>query len=475
MVPVNPETKTTPPRRRWRTLPAVAAVLCLSAAALAAGPAPAARAAEPVRDAGSVRVFVNKSHPLSPLKYKPSDLAYIKGTGFRMRKEAAGKLASLFTGARNAGHRLTVVSAYRSYGQQSALYSDYVRSYGQAYADSISARPGFSEHQTGLAADVGQLTPTCQLEACFGSTSDGRWVAKNAYKYGFIVRYPKGQQQVTGYTYEPWHLRYVGAKLAATMHTKGIPTLEHYYTVGKPSLRGTADLLATDAAGDLWRYPGGTGTLRPRVRIDTTGYDTVQAGFAVDWNRDGTLDLLLQMKDGRLLANYGKAGGGFRDPALVGAGFKGMSLAAGRWVGTHRHPGVVARSADGTLRYYRNPSGGKLAAGTRIASGFAGARFAMADWDRDGQQDLLVIRGGALYVQRGDGAGRFAGAARKAGSRGWNDVAGLTPLRGYAGSGSTGLMAKFKDGTLRYYPYSQGRLGSRSTEATGFGNRTVFR
>jgi D-alanyl-D-alanine carboxypeptidase len=99
----------------------------------------------------------------------------------------------------------------------------------------------------------------------------------------------------------------------------------------------------------------------------------------------------------------------------------------------------------------------------------------MADWDRDGRQDLLVIRGGALYVQPGDGAGRFAGAARKAGSSGWNDVAGLTPLRGYAGSGSTGLMAKFKDGTLRYYPYSQGKLGSRSTEAAGFRNRTVFR
>ncbi|MCG2623220.1 D-alanyl-D-alanine carboxypeptidase family protein [Arthrobacter sp. I2-34] len=463
-----------PPRSRWRNLLATAAVLCLSAGVLSAVPAPAAQAAEPVRDAGSIKVFVNKSHPLSPLKYKPADLATVKGTGYSLRKEAAGKLAGLFSGARKAGHRLKVVSAYRSYGQQSSLYSSYVRTYGRAYADSISARPGYSEHQTGLAVDVGQATATCWLEACFGSTPEGRWVAKNAYKYGFIVRYPKGQQQVTGYTYEPWHLRYVGVTLASVLRTRGIPTLEHYYTVGKPSLRGTADLLATDPAGDLWRYPGGTGKLRPRVRIDTTGYNTVQAGFALDWNRDGTLDLLLQLKDGRLLANYGKAGGGFRSPVQVGAGFRGMSLAAGRWVGTHKYPGVVARTAGGTLRYFRNASGKAVSAGTRIATGFAGARLTMADWDRDGRQDLLAIRGGALYVQRGDGAGRFAGAARKVGSRGWNDVAGLTPLRGYAGRGSTGLMAMFKDGRLRYYPYSQARLGSGSTEATGFRNRTVF-
>ncbi|NKX51340.1 M15 family metallopeptidase, partial [Arthrobacter deserti] len=214
---VDAETGTCPrrgARRRLRTVlaAAAAALLCLSGAGLSATPllpSPPAAAAEPVRDAGDIRVFVNKSHPLSPLKYKPADLARAAGTGYLLRKEAAGQLARFFSGARAAGHRLAVVSAYRSYGQQSALYSSYVRQFGRAYADSISARPGYSEHQTGLAVDVGQAGAACRLSACFGSTPEGRWVAKNAYKYGFIVRYPKGQQKVTGYTYEPWHLRYV--------------------------------------------------------------------------------------------------------------------------------------------------------------------------------------------------------------------------------------------------------------------------
>ncbi|MFD1211888.1 D-alanyl-D-alanine carboxypeptidase family protein [Arthrobacter sp. GCM10027362] len=457
---------------------AAAAALCLAGVGLSAAPlvpAQTAQAAEPIRDAQSIKVFVNKDHPLSPVSYRPADLTTIKGTGFTLRKAAAAKLSSLFTGARKAGHRLAVVSAYRSYSYQAALYDSYVRSYGRAYADTISARPGYSEHQTGLAVDVGQARTTCQLEACFGSTPEGRWVAGNAYKYGFIVRYPKGQQKVTGYTYEPWHLRYVGVTLATAMRTKSIPTLEHYYTLGKPSIRSAADLLAADAAGDLWRYPGGTGRLGARVRIDTGGYDTVRAGFTLDWNRDGTLDMLLQMKDGRLLVNFGKAGGGFRNPVKVGDGFAGMTLAAGRWVAGHKYPGVLARTSAGTLRYYRNASGRAVSKATTAASGFSGARFTMADWDQDGRQDLLAVRGAALYVQRGNGTGGFSGAARRIGSGGWNSVAGLTPLRGYAGPGSTGLMATFKNGTLRYYPYGKGGFGSRSTEATGFKNRTVFR
>ncbi|NKX55227.1 D-alanyl-D-alanine carboxypeptidase family protein [Arthrobacter mobilis] len=468
------------PRTRLRTAlaAAAAAALCLAGVGLPATPllpAQPARAAEPVRDAGSITVFVNKDHPLSPLRYRPADLATIKGTSFALRTEAAGKLAGLFSGARKAGHRLAVISAYRSYAQQDALYASYVRSYGRAYADTISARPGYSEHQTGLAVDVGLASGSCGLAACFGSTAEGRWVARNAYRYGFIIRYPKGQQQVTGYTYEPWHLRYVGVKLAAALRAGKVPTLEHYYVLGKPSIRSGADLLAADSAGELWRYPGGTGRLGPRVRIDSGGYDTVQAGFALDWNRDGVRDLLLQMKDGRLLVNYGKAGGGFRNPVRAGSGFRGITLAAGRWSGTHKYPGLVGRTSSGALRYYRNASGGAVSKGITVASGFAASRLTMADWDQDGRQDLLAVRGQALYVQRGDGAGKLSGTARRIGSRGWDAVAGLTPLRGYTGKGSTGLMARFGNGTLKYYPYSQGAFGTRSTESTGFKSRNVFR
>jgi D-alanyl-D-alanine carboxypeptidase len=102
---------------------------------------------------------------------------------------------------------------------------------GQAEADRTSARPGYSEHQTGLAFDVEVSGGKCHLEKCLGETPDGKWVAANAYKYGFIVRYPEGKENVTGYDYEPWHLRYVGTDLASEMHTKSVQTLEEFFNI----------------------------------------------------------------------------------------------------------------------------------------------------------------------------------------------------------------------------------------------------
>ena len=114
------------------------------------------------------------------------------------------------------------VSGYRSYSQQASLYDSYVRQYGQATADTLAARPGFSEHQTGLAMDIGNASGVCALQACFATTPAGKWAAANAATYGFIIRYPAGAEAVTGYTYEPWHLRYVGRDLArAGQHHPG--------------------------------------------------------------------------------------------------------------------------------------------------------------------------------------------------------------------------------------------------------------
>ncbi len=100
---------------------------------------------------------------------------------------------------------------------------------GKAVADTQSARPGFSEHQTGLAADIEPASRTCEVQECFGDTPEGQWVAANAYKYGFVIRYPKDMQHVTGYIYEPWHVRYVGKKLAEQMHKEGVATLEQFF------------------------------------------------------------------------------------------------------------------------------------------------------------------------------------------------------------------------------------------------------
>ncbi|XAS66168.1 M15 family metallopeptidase [Micrococcaceae bacterium Sec5.7] len=172
---------------------------------------------------------VNKITPNSPVNRIPSDLSAVGSQS--LRREAALQLQRLFSVAASAGITMTAVSGYRSYAAQSSLYSSYVVAYGQAYAETISARPGYSEHQTGLAMDLGNPNGACGLQACFAGTPSGSYAAANAWKYGFIIRYPDGLSAITGYTYEPWHLRYVGTKVAADMHNRGVRTLEQYLGV----------------------------------------------------------------------------------------------------------------------------------------------------------------------------------------------------------------------------------------------------
>lgn len=148
--------------------------------------------------------------------------------GYQIRSDAKGAADSLIAAASNAGYPLKVISAYRSYEYQKNLYNNYVVRDGQAAADTYSARPGFSEHQLGLVADVGN--GSCDLETCFGDTPAGKWIAANAQNYGFIVRYPKGKEAETGYQYEPWHLRYIGVDVAKSVYTSG-KTLDQYYNV----------------------------------------------------------------------------------------------------------------------------------------------------------------------------------------------------------------------------------------------------
>lgn len=134
------------------------------------------------------------------------------------------------TDAADAGAAFRVSTAYRSYGFQQSLYQGYVSQYGTASADRRSARPGYSEHQTGLALDVYD-TPDHHLTSSFGDTAAGVWLAAHAYEYGFIVSYPEGYESVTGYVWEPWHLRYVGPDVAGAMHEAGIATLQEFMGV----------------------------------------------------------------------------------------------------------------------------------------------------------------------------------------------------------------------------------------------------
>ncbi len=171
----------------------------------------------------SIWVVVNKKRPL-PSSYVPSDLTAVSGG--QIRAEASTNLTNLVTTAKNAGHALSVISSYRSYSTQQTTYNGWVARDGVAQADTYSARPGHSEHQSGLAVDLGN--GVCNLEICFGDTTAGKWLAANSSNFGFIIRYPSGKDNITGYQYEPWHLRYVGLELAKELQ-KTSQTMEEFF------------------------------------------------------------------------------------------------------------------------------------------------------------------------------------------------------------------------------------------------------
>lgn len=145
-----------------------------------------------------------------------------------MREEAASALENMFSGAKNDGIELAAVSGYRSYGRQETLFNAEVNKVGEEKALQAVARPGSSEHQTGLTMDISSKTNNFNLNEQFGTTKEGVWLAHNAHKYGFILRYPRGKEGITGYMYEPWHFRYVGIKAATEIYENDW-TLEEYF------------------------------------------------------------------------------------------------------------------------------------------------------------------------------------------------------------------------------------------------------
>ncbi len=169
----------------------------------------------------SISFVVNKKRPL-PDGYTPTDLDGM------LRKEPKEKLDVLLSEARLQSINLRVISGYRSQSSQGSLYSSYFARDGQDLADTYSARPRYSEHQTGLAVDLGNSDNGCDLDICFSETPGGKWLSQNAYKFGFIIRYQKDKTNITGYQFEPWHLRYVGANIAKELHSSN-KTLEEYF------------------------------------------------------------------------------------------------------------------------------------------------------------------------------------------------------------------------------------------------------
>lgn len=174
-------------------------------------------------------LVVNKTYqltkdwkPVNPYKTVPSD-------GFDrnpLDKDAYEAWKLMKSDAASLGLNLWAQSGYRSYDYQNDLYNGYVKRNGKTSADTFSARPGASEHQTGLAFDLNTISNS------FKDTAEGKWVAKNAYIYGYILRYPEGKTNETGYIYEPWHIRYVGKELAKELYNNGDwITMESYFGI----------------------------------------------------------------------------------------------------------------------------------------------------------------------------------------------------------------------------------------------------
>lgn len=182
-------------------------------------------------------ILVNKEVGVLDGNYVPQDLS-IPNVAFStsaterkyMVTEAAVALEELFEKANTDGIKLHAQSGYRSYETQEAIHASYINSVGEVEASTFSAKPGQSEHQTGLAMDVTSESVGNLLVPEFGETAEGKWLAEHAAEFGFIVRYQLGKEDITGYMYEPWHIRYVGVEHAMYMKEHDL-TLEEYLGV----------------------------------------------------------------------------------------------------------------------------------------------------------------------------------------------------------------------------------------------------
>lgn len=187
-----------------------------------------------VKNPESLLVLVNKKNTLED-DFEPSELVVPNvpfGNGATeeekyLRSKAAGALEALFQEASQHGHHLIATSGYRSFELQEKLYQDFVNQMGLEAAEYRAAQPGNSEHQTGLAMDITSSNFNYAEYNNFGETPGGQWVAENAHHFGFIIRYPEGKEHITGYQYEPWHLRYIGTEQATYIYQNNL-TFEEY-------------------------------------------------------------------------------------------------------------------------------------------------------------------------------------------------------------------------------------------------------
>lgn len=185
---------------------------------------------EKVKDPNALLVICNKYYQLPSdftpegLKSVPDGYFVADGKSYQLKQNALDAFISMSDAAKQEGLSLRIISAYRSNSYQANLYQKYKNNNGQTAADRFSARPGHSEHETGLAIDINDVAQA------FENTEEFTWLGKNAHKYGYVLRYPEGMENVTGYMYEPWHYRYLGIEVATQLKNSGL-TYDAYYAM----------------------------------------------------------------------------------------------------------------------------------------------------------------------------------------------------------------------------------------------------
>lgn len=235
-----------------------------------------------------------------------------------------------------------------------------------------------------------------------------------------------------------------------------------------PSIQTPGDVVVADSAGTLWNY-GKQGRIgvSPRFQIGS-GWTGVKEVHINDWNNDGVQDLVAQWKSGAMHVYPGLTGGGFGTRLTIGTGGWGaVEVDIEKWKTTDVYPSVVMKDAAGALWLYPNRSGSALSARTAIGSGWSTLTVKIADYDKDGKQDVLATNAaGDIRLYRTDGAGAFIPETRTRIGSGWSGYTSVV-LTGFAGAGTAGLIAKDSAGRLYYYPMLAGGFGARQTIGTG--------
>jgi len=180
-------------------------------------------------DPASFWAIVNKTHSI-PVAYIPKSIKIPdvaintakSNAEMSVRTDIVESVEKMFAAAKKDGYSLMIGSGYRSAALQKIYFDSLAASVGVTAANQAIAFPGQSEHQTGLAIDISDITRDCYLDNCFAATDDGQWLSKNSHKYGFILRYPEGKESITEYQYESWHFRYVGIDLATALYQSGL-------------------------------------------------------------------------------------------------------------------------------------------------------------------------------------------------------------------------------------------------------------